>query len=81
VVSAIRARGGRAVAVRADVAAPGDVADMFARARQEMGPLGGAGQQRRDNRRAGVQLIYPPIQAAWDRRDDGKPETPEGSGI
>jgi NAD(P)-dependent dehydrogenase (short-subunit alcohol dehydrogenase family) len=41
VVSAIRARGGRAVAVRADVAAPGDVADMFEQARQEMGPLAG----------------------------------------
>jgi NAD(P)-dependent dehydrogenase (short-subunit alcohol dehydrogenase family) len=39
VVSAIRARGGRAVSVRADVAASGDVADMFERARQEMGPL------------------------------------------
>jgi NAD(P)-dependent dehydrogenase (short-subunit alcohol dehydrogenase family) len=39
VVSAIRARGGRAVAVRADVAAPGDVADLFERAQQEMGPL------------------------------------------
>jgi NAD(P)-dependent dehydrogenase (short-subunit alcohol dehydrogenase family) len=31
--------GARAIAVRADVAAPGDVADMFARAQQEMGPL------------------------------------------
>ena len=39
VVSAIRARGGRAMAVRADVAAPGDVADMFQRAQREMGPL------------------------------------------
>jgi NAD(P)-dependent dehydrogenase (short-subunit alcohol dehydrogenase family) len=39
VVSAIRGRGGRAMAVRADVAAPDDVADMFARTRQEMGPL------------------------------------------
>jgi NAD(P)-dependent dehydrogenase (short-subunit alcohol dehydrogenase family) len=39
VVSTIRARGGRAVAVRADVATPGDVADMFARAQREMGPL------------------------------------------
>jgi NAD(P)-dependent dehydrogenase (short-subunit alcohol dehydrogenase family) len=39
VVSTIRARGGRAVAVRADVAAPGDVADLFDRAQQEMGPL------------------------------------------
>jgi NAD(P)-dependent dehydrogenase (short-subunit alcohol dehydrogenase family) len=39
VVSALRARGGRAMAVRGDVAAPGEVAGMFARARQEMGPL------------------------------------------
>ncbi|MCW2642024.1 MAG: hypothetical protein JWP76_4330 [Dactylosporangium sp.] len=39
VVSAIRARGGRAMAVRADVAAPGDVADMFQRAQRELGPL------------------------------------------
>jgi NAD(P)-dependent dehydrogenase (short-subunit alcohol dehydrogenase family) len=39
VVSTIRARGGRAVAVRADVAAPGDVAGMFDRTRHEMGPL------------------------------------------
>jgi NAD(P)-dependent dehydrogenase (short-subunit alcohol dehydrogenase family) len=39
VVSTIRARGGRAVAVRADVAAPGDVADLFQRAQHEMGPL------------------------------------------
>jgi NAD(P)-dependent dehydrogenase (short-subunit alcohol dehydrogenase family) len=39
VVSAIRARGGRAVAVRADVAAPDDVADLFTRARHELGPL------------------------------------------
>src|SRR4030095_2537908 len=29
----------RAMAVRADVAAPGEVADMFERARREMGPL------------------------------------------
>jgi NAD(P)-dependent dehydrogenase (short-subunit alcohol dehydrogenase family) len=27
------------------------------------------------------ELIYPPIQEAWDRRDDGKRETPEGIGI
>jgi NAD(P)-dependent dehydrogenase (short-subunit alcohol dehydrogenase family) len=40
VVSAIRARGGRAVAVRADVAAPDEVTDMFQQARQ-MGPLAG----------------------------------------
>jgi NAD(P)-dependent dehydrogenase (short-subunit alcohol dehydrogenase family) len=39
VVSSIRARGGRAMAVRADVAAPDDVADMFERAQREMGPL------------------------------------------
>jgi NAD(P)-dependent dehydrogenase (short-subunit alcohol dehydrogenase family) len=38
VVSAIRASGGRALAVRADVAAPDDVADLFARA-EELGPL------------------------------------------
>jgi NAD(P)-dependent dehydrogenase (short-subunit alcohol dehydrogenase family) len=41
VVSTIRARGGRAMAVRADVAAPGDVADLFEQAQQEMGPLAG----------------------------------------
>lgn len=39
VVSTIRARGGRAVAVRADVATPGDIADMFERAQQKLGPL------------------------------------------
>jgi NAD(P)-dependent dehydrogenase (short-subunit alcohol dehydrogenase family) len=39
VVSAIRGRGGRAIAVRADVAAPGEVADLFARAQRELGPL------------------------------------------
>jgi NAD(P)-dependent dehydrogenase (short-subunit alcohol dehydrogenase family) len=39
VVSAIRACGGRAIAVRADVAVPDDVADLFGRAQQEMGPL------------------------------------------
>lgn len=39
VVSAICARGGRAVAVRADVAAAGDVADMFQQAKQDFGPL------------------------------------------
>jgi 3-oxoacyl-[acyl-carrier protein] reductase len=39
VASGIRDRGGRAVAVRADVAAPNDVAELFERARQEMGPL------------------------------------------
>jgi NAD(P)-dependent dehydrogenase (short-subunit alcohol dehydrogenase family) len=39
VVSAIRAKGGRAEAVRADVASEGDVAAMFGRAQQQMGPL------------------------------------------
>src|ERR1043165_4731702 len=39
VVSAIRGRGGRAGAVRADGAAPDDVAALFAKAQQEMGPL------------------------------------------
>src|SRR5260370_1142787 len=39
VVSAIRARGGRAEAVRADVAEPDDVAAMFDRAQEQMGPL------------------------------------------
>ncbi|MFG2040689.1 SDR family oxidoreductase [Dactylosporangium sp. NPDC048998] len=39
VVSAIRGRGGKAIAVRADVAAPDDVANLFDRARKEMGPL------------------------------------------
>ncbi|MFG2044600.1 SDR family oxidoreductase [Dactylosporangium sp. NPDC048998] len=39
VVSTIRARGGQAIAVRADVAASDDVADMFQRAQREMGPL------------------------------------------
>ena len=37
--SAIRAQGGRAEAVRADVAEPDDVAALFDRAQQEMGPL------------------------------------------
>jgi NAD(P)-dependent dehydrogenase (short-subunit alcohol dehydrogenase family) len=39
VVSAIRAKGGRAEAVRADVASEDDVAAMFGRAQQQMGPL------------------------------------------
>jgi NAD(P)-dependent dehydrogenase (short-subunit alcohol dehydrogenase family) len=39
VVEGIHARGGRAIALRADVAAPGDVADMFTRAERELGPL------------------------------------------
>jgi len=39
VVSAIRAKGGRAEAVRADVASEDDVTAMFDRAQQQMGPL------------------------------------------
>jgi NAD(P)-dependent dehydrogenase (short-subunit alcohol dehydrogenase family) len=39
VVSTILGRGGQAIAVRADVSAPDDVADLFLRAQQEMGPL------------------------------------------
>jgi len=39
VVSTIRGRGGRAIAVRADVAAPGEVANLFDRAQRELGPL------------------------------------------
>jgi NAD(P)-dependent dehydrogenase (short-subunit alcohol dehydrogenase family) len=39
VVSAIRAKGGRAVAVRADVASEQEVEAMFGRAQQQMGPL------------------------------------------
>src|SRR5579859_7084549 len=39
VVSAIRAKGGRAEAVRADVASEDDVEAMFGRAREQMGPL------------------------------------------
>ena len=39
VVSAITGTGGRAVAVRADVASEDDVAAMFRRAQEQMGPL------------------------------------------
>jgi NAD(P)-dependent dehydrogenase (short-subunit alcohol dehydrogenase family) len=39
VVSAIRARGGRAAAVRADVASEEDITALFDRAREQMGPL------------------------------------------
>jgi NAD(P)-dependent dehydrogenase (short-subunit alcohol dehydrogenase family) len=39
VVSAIRAKGGRAVAVRADVATEEEVEAMFGRAQEQMGPL------------------------------------------
>jgi NAD(P)-dependent dehydrogenase (short-subunit alcohol dehydrogenase family) len=39
VVSAIKAKGGRATVVRADVASEDEVAAMFARAREQLGPL------------------------------------------
>ncbi len=39
VVSAIKAKGGRALAVRADVSSEDDVEAMFDRAQQQMGPL------------------------------------------
>jgi NAD(P)-dependent dehydrogenase (short-subunit alcohol dehydrogenase family) len=39
VVSAIRAKGGRAAAVRADVASEDDITVMFGRAQEQMGPL------------------------------------------
>jgi NAD(P)-dependent dehydrogenase (short-subunit alcohol dehydrogenase family) len=39
VVSAIKAKGGRATAVRADVASEDDVAGMFDQAQKQMGPL------------------------------------------
>ena len=39
VVSAIKAKGGRAAAVRADVASEDDVEAMFDRAKEQMGPL------------------------------------------
>lgn len=54
VVSAIKAKGGRATAVRADVASEEDVETMFVQARKQMGPLtalvnnaGTAGEQAR----------------------------------
>jgi NAD(P)-dependent dehydrogenase (short-subunit alcohol dehydrogenase family) len=63
VVSTIRGRGGRAVAVRADVAAPGEVADLFQRAQREMGPLaalvnnaGTTGEQARVDERDADEL-------------------------
>ena len=63
VVSAIRARGGRAEAVRADVAAPDDVAALFDRAQQQMGPVtalvnnaGTLGEQRRVDEREADDL-------------------------
>ena len=63
VVSAIRAQGGRAEAVRADVAAPDEVAAMFDRAQEQMGPLtalvnnaGTLGEQARINQREPDEL-------------------------
>ena len=63
VVSAIRARGGRAEAVRADVASEDDVTAMFDRARQQMGPLtalvnnaGTAGERGRVDEREADEL-------------------------
>jgi NAD(P)-dependent dehydrogenase (short-subunit alcohol dehydrogenase family) len=61
VVSAIRARGGRAEAMRGDVASEDDIAALFDRAQQQMGPLtalvnnaGTFGEQARvDQREAG----------------------------
>ena len=61
VVSAITAKGGRAAAVRADVASEADVEAMFDQAQQQMGPLtalvnnaGSVGEQARiDEQRAG----------------------------
>ncbi|HUB40656.1 MAG TPA: SDR family oxidoreductase [Streptosporangiaceae bacterium] len=41
VVSAIQAKGGRAVAERADVASEDDIEAMFGRAREQMGPVTG----------------------------------------
>jgi NAD(P)-dependent dehydrogenase (short-subunit alcohol dehydrogenase family) len=58
VVCAIRARGGRAMAVRADVAARGDVAGMFARAQQE-GPRTPAGLAGWHIKRYAGSMRYP----------------------
>jgi NAD(P)-dependent dehydrogenase (short-subunit alcohol dehydrogenase family) len=63
VVSAINAKGGRAVAVRADVASEVDVEAMFDRAREQMGPLtalvnnaGSLGEQARIDERTPDEL-------------------------
>src|SRR5260370_19138760 len=63
VVSAVRAKGGRAEAVRADVAAPDQVAAMFDRAQEQMGPLtapvnhaGTLGEQARIDEREADEL-------------------------
>src|SRR5258708_26092648 len=64
VVSAISAKGGRAGAVGADVAAEDDVKAMFGRAKEQMGPLtalvnnaGSLGEQARIDERAADELI------------------------
>jgi NAD(P)-dependent dehydrogenase (short-subunit alcohol dehydrogenase family) len=63
VVSAINAKGGRAAAVRADVASENDVEAMFDRAQKQMGPLtalvnnaGTTGEQTRIDQRAADEL-------------------------
>ena len=63
VVSAIRAKGGRAEAVRADVASEQDVEAMFGKAQEQMGPLtalvnnaGILGEQARIDQRAADEL-------------------------
>src|SRR5258708_35997089 len=63
VVSAIRAKGGRATAVRADVASEADVGAMFDRVQEQMGPLtalvnnaGSLGEQARIDERAADEL-------------------------
>jgi NAD(P)-dependent dehydrogenase (short-subunit alcohol dehydrogenase family) len=63
VVSAINAKGGRAVAVRADVASEEDIAALFDRAQQQMGPLtalvnnaGSLGERARIDQRSADEL-------------------------
>ena len=63
VVSAITGKGGRAVAVRADVASEEDVEAMFGRAQEQMGPLialvnnaGSAGEEARVDERQEDEL-------------------------
>lgn len=63
VVSAIKAKGGRAAAMRADVASEKDVEAMFDRAQEQMGPLtalvnnaGSLGEEARIDERAADEL-------------------------
>jgi NAD(P)-dependent dehydrogenase (short-subunit alcohol dehydrogenase family) len=63
VVSAIKAKGGRAAAMRADVASENDVEAMFDKAQKQMGPLtalvnnaGSLGEQARIDERAADEL-------------------------